>query len=235
MKRFVVGDIHGAHKALLQCLERASFNYEEDLLISLGDVCDGWPDVSEVIEELLRIKHLKMIFGNHDAWMLRWIEEGKIDRVWRNQGGQATLDAYQSERGNVPQSHHALLKTAMPYLEMDNKLFVHGGINANYPLDKQDNNIFLWDRNLLREAIWLHEKKPGFRFGAWTDIFIGHTPTEVYETLEPMHVCNVWAMDTGAGWSGKLTLLDIDSYEYWQSDSVPELYPNAVGRGAGRQ
>ncbi|NJN40909.1 MAG: hypothetical protein HC811_00350 [Flammeovirgaceae bacterium] len=48
MRRFVLGDIHGAYRALRQCLERASFSYDEDLLIALGDVSDGWPDVKAV-------------------------------------------------------------------------------------------------------------------------------------------------------------------------------------------
>ena len=33
-------------------------------------------------------------------------------------------------------------------------------------------------------------------------------------------------MDTGAGWNGKLTIMDVDTEEYWQSDLVESLYPN---------
>ena len=43
MKTFVVGDIHGAHKALVQVLERSGLDRESDTLIVLGDVVDGWP------------------------------------------------------------------------------------------------------------------------------------------------------------------------------------------------
>ncbi|MBM3246586.1 MAG: hypothetical protein FJZ13_04585, partial [Candidatus Omnitrophica bacterium] len=45
----------------------------------------------------------------------------------------------------------------------------------------------------------------------------------VYNTLQPIHVCNVWNIDTGAGWSGKLTIMDVDTKEYWQSDLSPDL------------
>ena len=65
-RRFVVGDIHGAHKALVQCLKRSNFNYEEDELICLGDVADGWTEVPELFDELLKIKKLIYIMGNHD-------------------------------------------------------------------------------------------------------------------------------------------------------------------------
>ncbi len=52
-RRFVIGDIHGAHRALLQCFERSGFDRQNDLLICLGDLCDGWPDVDKVFDELL--------------------------------------------------------------------------------------------------------------------------------------------------------------------------------------
>ena len=32
-RTFVIGDIHGAYRALRQCLERAEFEYEEDELL----------------------------------------------------------------------------------------------------------------------------------------------------------------------------------------------------------
>lgn len=55
-RTFAMGDIHGAHKALVQCLERCNFNNEIDTLIQLGDVADGWSETYECVEELLKIK-----------------------------------------------------------------------------------------------------------------------------------------------------------------------------------
>jgi serine/threonine protein phosphatase 1 len=54
-RTFVIGDIHGAYRALRQCLQKAAFNYSNDHLICLGDVCDGWPETRESIDELLKI------------------------------------------------------------------------------------------------------------------------------------------------------------------------------------
>ena len=42
MKRILcIGDIHGNYKGLMQCLQRSNFDYQNDTLISLGDVVDG--------------------------------------------------------------------------------------------------------------------------------------------------------------------------------------------------
>jgi len=230
MKRWVVGDIHGGHKALAQCLQRSKFDLERDLLISLGDICDGWPEVNKVIDELLQIKHLKVILGNHDQWALQWMKNGWMEDIWTSQGGLGTMESYQRDRARVPESHRNLLQSAALFMELDNKLFVHGGINPNMELTKQDPEFLMWDRDLLSDAVRTTKKMPEHRYGQWEDIFVGHTTTECYRTLKPIHACNVWAVDTGAGWSGKLTMMNIDNHDYWQSDLVPDLYPNIQGR-----
>ena len=68
------------------------------------------------------------------------------------------------------------------------------------------------------------------KLGRYKDIFVGHTTSELYNTLQPIHVCNVWNIDTGAGWSGKLTIMDVDTKEYWQSDLTPDLYDDTPDR-----
>ena len=96
-RKFVIGDIHGAYLALMQCFNKAKFDYKSDTLICLGDVCDGWPEVSQSIRELLKIKHLVYILGNHDHWTLKWFTTGETPDVWIMQGGDATIEITGSE------------------------------------------------------------------------------------------------------------------------------------------
>jgi len=56
------------------------------------------------------------------------------------------------------------------------------------------------------------------------EIFIGHTPTTKQGTDQPLTIFNITNLDTGAGHSGRLTIMDIDSRAFWQSDPLPELY-----------
>jgi serine/threonine protein phosphatase 1 len=93
MKTYVVGDIHGAHKALVQVLERSGFQYHIDTLITIGDIVDGWGESYEVIEELLKIKNRIDIMGNHDQWMYEFITTGIHPDSW-SQGGLATAKSY---------------------------------------------------------------------------------------------------------------------------------------------
>ena len=96
MKKFVIGDIHGGYKALMQCLERAKFDYENDQLISLGDVADGWTDVVECFEEFFKMKNFIMVRGNHDQWLKNWLQKGEKPDIWTKQGGQNTLASFEN-------------------------------------------------------------------------------------------------------------------------------------------
>lgn len=86
MRTFVMGDIHGAYQALLQCLQRAGFDNEKDTLIQLGDVTDGYGQVYECVEALLGIKHLIPLIGNHDDWLGTFIKTDFHPQYW-NYGG----------------------------------------------------------------------------------------------------------------------------------------------------
>jgi serine/threonine protein phosphatase 1 len=45
-----------------------------------------------------------------------------------------------------------------------------------------------------------------------------------------VNCANIWNVDTGAAFKGPLTIMDIDSKEFWQSEPLPHLYPNEKGR-----
>ncbi len=221
-KTYAIGDIHGAYKSLMQCLERSKVDYNNDRLIVMGDVVDGYPDVKQCFDELLKIKHCDWVIGNHDMWALNWALRGDKPEIWTTQGGTQTMASYNG--GPMPQAHIDFLRNAHLWLEIGDQLFVHGGFNPDAKLQKQTAEFLTWDRSLLTMAWRRHHTKPGHKFGSYRDIFIGHTTTETYKTLEPIHVCNVWDIDTGAGWSGKLTIIDVETKKYWLSELSSDLY-----------
>lgn len=223
-REFVIGDIHGAYRALRQCLAKADFDYETDHLICLGDVADGWPETRDSIDELLRIKNLTYILGNHDWWTLQWMLTGHIEDIWYIQGGKATIDSY---RGAVPQTHIRFLSDAALYHVRQNRLFVHAGIDPLTPLEKQKEDTFLWDRRLASLVLSVYPQCNGERVSTFDEIFLGHTPVPFDH---PINCMGVWMMDTGAGWSGVLSMMDLKTKAVFISDPVPDLYPGVQGR-----
>jgi len=228
MKTFVIGDIHGAYKALRQCLERCDFDYHHDRLIVLGDICDGYPQVHLCIDELLKIKHCSYIVGNHDLWALDWALRGSKPEIWTSQGGTGTINSYEGEV--VPREHIHFLQTAYRWYIWQEKLFVHGGFSPEVPIEQQKNEKFVWDRLLIENAWKKSLENNDYKFSQYEEIFLGHTPTKNFGGTVPMRFCNIWAMDTGAGWYGPLTIMNVNSKEYWQSDTTSTLYPNYVSR-----
>lgn len=255
MKRtFVIGDIHGAHKALIQCLERSGFNKENDTLIQLGDVVDGWSESFEVVEELLTIKNLISIVGNHDEWFNTFLTKGIHPQEWLH-GGIVTKRSYINNCGdnlNIPKEHLDFFKYQnLYYIDDNNRFFVHGGFNRFFSVKEIKSSQpyqFYWDRDLWSQALSCRDGIKLKTVDDFSEIFIGHTSTtnwyESEKTTEsgiliskgrkriitPMNSGGVWNLDTGAGWDGKLTIMDVDTKEFWQSDFCNSLYKDEKGR-----
>jgi serine/threonine protein phosphatase 1 len=250
MKTFAVGDIHGAYKALLQVLEKSNFSKQEDRLICLGDVADGWSEVPECFDELLTINNLIYIMGNHDLWLYEWLKFGTSPDIWTQQGGQATIDAYirrfEKEGNQFAKSHEYFLhKAPHYYIDEKNRLYVHGGFNWHIPIEENEPYDLRWNRHAYETAcMWeTYNKNSLYKsdkekdsFKDYSEVFIGHTATNystnwrIPATDKPVHVANLWNLDQGAGWDGKLTLMNVDTKEYYQSDIVTTLYPESKGR-----
>src|SRR6056297_3545044 len=93
-RRLVIGDIHGRIDALKEVLEKSKFDYENDKLILLGDVVDGGYNTNQVINELMKIKNIVFVLGNHDIWMMNYLFKNETPAYWLNQGGASTLNSY---------------------------------------------------------------------------------------------------------------------------------------------
>ncbi|MFK7031461.1 metallophosphoesterase family protein [Flavobacterium oreochromis] len=240
MRTLVIGDIHGGLRALVQLLERVQ-PQPEDHLIFLGDYVDGWSESAQTIEYLIQLsKNQKCTFirGNHDLWCGRWLNLGASNPVWEEHGGKATIKSYITT-GYLTSSEHKAFYEKLEdyYIDNQNRLYIHAGFTSMHGVHKEENRLdFCFDRTLWEMALTMDKriekdsKLYPKRLLVYNEIYIGHTPTLNYDVEVPMQGCNVWNIDTGAGFYGKLTCLDVDSKEYWQSDSVKDLYPDERGR-----
>ncbi len=239
-KTFVIGDIHGGYKALLQVISRAKVT-TNDTLIFLGDYVDGWSQSPEVIDYLIEInlkQNCIFIRGNHDELLLQWLDKSKDNLEWYKHGGEATVTAYSKVSTSVKQNHIEFLKSLQNYyLDSKNRLFIHAGFtNMNGVKHEYFEKLFYWDRTLWETALALDkkiEKTSKYypkRLTLYDEIYIGHTPVSRISKFIPVQKACVWNVDTGAAFKGFLTILDVDSKEYWQSDTLIELYPDEKGR-----
>ncbi|OYU82338.1 MAG: serine/threonine protein phosphatase [Flavobacterium sp. BFFFF1] len=240
MRTLVIGDIHGGLRAVEQAFERAGVTVR-DQLIFLGDYVDGWSESPQVLDLLLSLQQThRCIFirGNHDALLLEWLKGNNDNLLWYKHGGEATVKAYRNVSDQVKLEHIGLLeKLENYYLDARNRLFVHAGFtNLNGVAYEYFPKMFFWERTLWETALALDPKMsrsdPAFpkRFTLYKEIYIGHTPvTRIGQTVPANRDC-VWNVDTGAAFKGPLTVMDVDTKAYWQSDPLPELYLGEKGR-----
>ena len=240
MRTLVIGDIHGGLRALHQIMERARVN-KNDTLIFLGDYVDGWSQSPQVIDFLINLQKEQnciCIRGNHDDLLLEWMDENKDNALWYQHGGEATVTAYQSVSLETKKKHIEFLKSLQNYhLDVEHRLFVHAGFtNMNGVHFEYFPGLFYWDRTLWETALSLdptmktdHPFYPK-RFTLYNEVYIGHTPvTRIGETT-PVQKANIWNVDTGAAFKGPLTIMDVDTKEFWQSEPLNQLYFDEKGR-----
>ncbi len=249
----VLSDVHGSLKALIEVLTKANFDYENDELISLGDLTDGWSQSKEVVEELMKINNLIFIRGNHDQWAIDCLFEKKPNAPydsWLRHGGQATADSYDGCDEETLKKHHEFLLSSVPYYVYEDEngkksLFVHGGYDfpsrkdiaryfVSFPIEKQHPDDLMWNREL---AYYVNANQLMSTVDStYEEIYIGHTPLQSFTSNNkfdpkiPQKWSNVWLMDTGCAYNGTLSLMDIKTKELFTSTESMILYPDEMGR-----
>lgn len=240
MRTFAIGDIHGGLKALIQVLNKLNIK-ERDEIIFMGDYVDGWSESAQVIEFLIGLsEQYKCVFikGNHDVWCQDWLQNEEVNPSWFLHGGKETIESYQGFSINQKKQHILFLEKAPFYhLDIENRLFLHAGFTSMHGVEKEAFPFtFCTDRTLWEMALVMDKKiakdstNYPKRLNHYKEIYIGHTPTTNYGETAPMNAINIWNIDTGAAFKGRVTAMNIDTKAFFQSDCLPDLYPDEIGR-----
>jgi serine/threonine protein phosphatase 1 len=191
---FVVGDIHGCYIKLKKLLERLDWTPGgDDLLVFLGDYIDRGPQSYEVVDTLAdlagRASNVVTLMGNHEDIFLRLIS-GEIALPRHEDGLSATVRSYTLPGRALPLSHLRFLQGLLLYLETDQYIFVHAGLQPGVVLASQSRQDLLW----IRDEFLLSD----YDFGRL--VVFGHTPFK-----QPFRAPGRLGLDTGAVFGGPLT------------------------------
>ncbi len=237
---YTIGDIHGALKALQQLIGKLDLK-ANDRLIFLGDYVDGWSQSARTIDYLMNLAESQsciFIKGNHDAWCESWLNGNTAEEKWLMHGGRATVDSYAGYSTEMKARHLEFFNRMANYFQDESgRLFIHAGFASMHgPQREQYESNYSWDRTLWEMALAVDDRIPRDskrypkRLLLYPEIFIGHTPTTNYDIPVPMQAANVWNVDTGAAFYGRISALDVNTKQYWQSDTAKSFYPDEEGR-----
>ena len=217
---YAVGDIHGRRdlldtlaNELQDDLNRGSFN--EAVTVFLGDYIDRGPDSAGVVERLASGDFptpIVVLRGNHEAELLRFLEDETAIESWRHFGGLETLVSYgvdlkaamrgrefqvaqEALRRNLPTEHLLFFERTLLAWSVGDYFFCHAGVRPSIPLAHQNE----------RDLLWIREEFNNYR-GPFEKIIVhGHTPVP-----EPEILPNRIGIDTGAYATGRLTCLILE-------------------------
>ena len=238
-RNLIVGDIHSQYGLLMDVLSAASFNPEEDVLYSVGDITDRGPEIVRLIQFLSSLHDYRPVLGNHDLWLRDYLVSGLCPSIWIDcNGGQRTVKDFM--RSFVSDKEKVLMGewlSQAPYVRIEDKyIIMHGGIPNLWTIRELEKTASLppstigyagiedpsvspvWNRSYLQSAMAFENGADPAVLQAplETDrkIFVGHTPLNSPFHSERYHLI---AIDTGAGHNKRLTLMDMDTLKYWQA------------------
>jgi serine/threonine protein phosphatase 1 len=220
-RAYVIGDIHARADLLVELLEMIAADAQNApsnrQIIFLGDFVDRGHQSRQVIEITLKtnlpaFKRITLM-GNHEEYMVGFMDEPLSASEWLQYGGDATLLSYgvAMDPGvltpqkllkasdelcqSVPPAHRQFLSDLQDTYVLGDYMFVHAGIDPKRRLDKQKTEDLRWIRDPFIAHTELYEKI----------IVHGHTITET-----PEFHSNRISLDTGAYHSGRLTCLILE-------------------------
>lgn len=213
---YAVGDVHGRSDLLRQLIGHIRNDLADFAgtiqVVFIGDYIDRGPDSAGVMDMLMRdipsAWNAVFLRGNHEEALGDFLAEPRRHAFWLSWGGTQALESYGIPAYGLgglraPEALAAELRFAleerghMPFLEklelyhtIGGYAFVHAGVRAGIPLEKQ----------LRSDILFIREDFMGRPHGLPYRVIFGHTilPTPLVEN-------DRIGIDTGAFQSGVLT------------------------------
>jgi serine/threonine protein phosphatase 1 len=221
VRAYAIGDVHGRNDLLEALLERvrehvASNPIARPVIVFVGDYVDRGPSSRQVLDTLLRCSSYKDVVclqGNHESYLLDFLDNPASLSDWARLGGLETLRSYGVNPSHFldpptqellamslslamhQTGHLGLLRNLPSSFSCGDFFFVHAGVRPGVPLDQQNQRDLLEIRKDFLNCT--------SSFGKI--VVHGHTPVSKVEIRS-----NRINIDTGAFASGRLTCVAIE-------------------------
>ncbi len=220
---YAIGDLHGRVDLFDRLIGRIRADIaahpggyrDRPMIVLLGDYIDRGPASAQLIDRIIEETadpaiEWRAVLGNHEDAMVAFLDERSSGQSWGRHGGATTLTSYgvatpesaegwatarEELRAAVPAAHDAWLRQLSHYIVEGELVFVHAGLRAGVPLDKQR----------MKDILYIREEFLSAPVDGGLLIVHGHTPQdEAYGA--PGRIC----LDSGAYATGVLTAARFD-------------------------
>ena len=139
MRYIAITDIHGEVEKLENLLSKLDIK-KDDKFIFMGDYIDRGANSRAVVDRVIEQSNYNecvYLIGSHEYALLHAKTDDYYQFLFDNYGGPATERSY-GGFNNIFKIHGDFFKSLKFYYLTDKYLFVHAGINPDYPLEKQN-------------------------------------------------------------------------------------------------
>ncbi|MEI7982765.1 MAG: metallophosphoesterase [Bacteroidota bacterium] len=186
-KRWVIPDVHGYVNTVRSLVSELIKPMRSDELYFLGDYVDRGPDSKGVIDFIRSLEsdnyNVTALKGNHEDFMVElydamktsknswWHKFGnKKYKSWSEIGGKPTLQSFNAHHIlDISPEYIEWMRNLVYYIELDDFVLVHAGLNFKNDDPFEDKRAMLW----LRDYPIIPEKIGGRR------IIHGHVPVNM--------------------------------------------------------
>lgn len=213
--KYVMSDIHGNLKNWNSIMKQIKLKDDDDLYI-LGDAIDGHPNGIKILRQIMKMKNVHMLLGNHELMMLNAIgypydiDENIINyddavALWYYNRGKVTHKQFMaltpSERWNIISFLRTLPLNISTEIDGQKFKLCHATIEELYDAvelthDYSKASFCTWNRSITPVLSELED---------WKIVF-GHTPTIYFNKTTPLEIYkngSIIGIDCGSGFSKK--------------------------------
>ncbi len=237
-KKWVIPDIHGCSYTLEILIENQIVPDKDDLLIFLGDYIDRGPDSKGVIDYIMGLQEkgyrVRVLLGNHEDYCLQaWEKDRKRtgltnallkspeQREWEKRGGKETLKSFGIKRPrNIPEKYIRWMQELEYFIEMDDFIIAHAGLNFEIDDPFSDKHSMIWIREFEVKPEKINNKR----------LIHGHVPVHldlIYQAIRSKNSKFI-ALDNGIYFPrrsgfGNLIALELTEMEYIAQTLLDEV------------
>jgi len=196
LRILAISDIHGCLNTFKALLQQIKFT-KADHLFLIGDFVDRGPDSKGVIDHIWALQaegyQVTCLKGNHEEMFLTGLKDSQAAKRWLIHGGSQTLDSFDTKDiQSVPQKYLQWMENLPLFIEHEQYIFVHGGLNFKVANPLEAKQSMLWIRNWYSDINydWLKDRI----------IVHGHTPTsksEIELMLDKLEYMQYLDIDAG--------------------------------------
>jgi predicted MPP superfamily phosphohydrolase len=162
--QWVIPDIHGCFKTMKTLIEKQIMPDKKDTLFFLGDFIDRGPDSKSVIDYIRTMQNdgyqLRLLLGNHEDYCVQAVnaehnrkrffglkEANRIKKEWEKYGGKEAQDSFGlTDLRDFPAEYIDWMRDLEYFIELDDFILVHAGLNFEIENPFTDKRAMLWLR-----------------------------------------------------------------------------------------